>query len=733
MRVLFLLIALGAAAASSGQEVRVPKHGKTIPNSYLVVLKRPATGRRVAVGVRSAAADLAARHGGRLKRVFEHAVPGFSVEMSAAAARRLARSPQVAFVEQNAIVKLHWTDSWGIDRIDQRDLPLDGFYNAPWGGAGVHVYVIDSGIRTTHSQFGGRAIHEVSFVDGSGADDDCLGHGTHVAGTIGGSSVGVAPGVRLHSVRVFGCATSTSTESIVAAVDWVTGYSIPPAVANMSLGSPASDTLDFAVESSLASGVTYVVSAGNDDAANACDGSPGRVPGVLTVAASDAGDGRASFSNVGGCVDLFAPGADILSAAHWDDLSMQSMSGTSMAAPHVAGAAARLLQQASLWPDQVHAELVQDATPDRLYDVWDAPNLLLFTGASQAPTATPTPTPTPTPRTPTPTPTPAVPTPTPTPYVGVLKGGTSCPAGATEIAIKMDNEDDRQASSLSGWVGAVTKESAGNIWYRFCKIEASRLAGAPGEFAVLQLSSTCPAGTLRFSRIFDNENSATGNRVLPDGANIAPNVVGLGTGGDSKLYFCRYSGGTGRFPYLGGVRYGVFASSAALPAPHADAWGTVYSDDEDSSNHNTYVDWQHGSYGTWSRTALYPRLISGEANTSLYVARVVGQPTVPVALCRATPSQGVYWLETMLQDAGSYARHGRNIREYRWSFDDGGEDAFGPGPFYRGYPAPEWPSPGRTYYPQLTVTDDAGETATTTCPVSVYRCEEAANGDPCPE
>ncbi len=365
------------SALTEPGSVRFVDKPKAIPNEFIVVLRKPLD--------RSARRDLAASFGARIFYNYEVVLQGFAAQMSDENAKRLSLHPFVEHVERNGIKEtsaVQTNATWGLDRIDQGSLPRNGTYSYTLTGAGVNVAVIDTGVDAAHPDFEGRVKPGFNAL-GTGAPDDTMdqhGHGTHVAGTIASKTWGVAKQATIIPVRACAPQIGCPDAALLGAVEWVTVNVPRPAVVNMSLtgaASPVIDATERAIQTSMAAGITYVVAAGNN-AQNACGFTPARVSGVVTVGSTDSSDTRSGFSNWGPCLDIFAPGSSITSA-RFGSTGAALMSGTSMASPHVAGAAALLLEKdPSATPAQVKASLLANASPNKVWNAWTgSPNRLL--------------------------------------------------------------------------------------------------------------------------------------------------------------------------------------------------------------------------------------------------------------------------------------------------------------------------------------------------------------------
>ncbi len=363
-----------------------------IDGAYIVVMEKSAN------EAQTRAAEREVRRDGQVSHSYRSALNGFAAEMNDQRLEAIRKNPNVAYVEVQRAVQLSATQNnatWGLDRIDQRNLPLDSTFTYTADGTGVHAYIVDTGIRASHNEFAGRVGNGWDTVDNDSNPDDCNGHGTHVAGTVGGTTYGVAKNVTLHGVRVLNCQGSGTNAGVIAGIDWVAANAVQPAVANMSLGGGYSSSINSAVANAVSAGITFVVAAGNETT-DACSKSPASEASAITVASSTSSDARSSFSNYGSCVDVFAPGSSITSAWHTSNSATNTISGTSMASPHVAGVAALWLDDnPSATPAQVASQITTTATSGVLTGVNGSPNLLVYSPLDGSGGGTPPPPPPP--------------------------------------------------------------------------------------------------------------------------------------------------------------------------------------------------------------------------------------------------------------------------------------------------------------------------------------------------
>ena len=394
------VLALGVLTSTAGTADAAPSPDRKAPlvgtdkagaidGRYIVVMEGRATSADSRTAIRQAKAKAAAD----VDRFTT--VEGFAAELSDSALAQLRSNPHVAYIEADQRISVDTTQSpvtWGLDRIDQRNLPLNNAYTYTPTGSGVTAYIVDTGVRASHNEFGGRVASGYTAINDGRGTNDCNGHGTHVAGTVGGTTYGVAKQVTIRPVRVLDCSGNGTTSGVIAGVDWVTSHHSAgsPAVANMSLGGGVSSALDSAVDNSITDGVSYAVAAGNEST-NACNGSPSRVAAALTVGSTTSTDARSSFSNYGSCLDLFAPGSSITSAWYTSNTATNTISGTSMATPHVAGVAALYLQgNPSASPSAVANAIVSTSTTGVVSNPGSgSPNRLLYSplsGGSTPPT-----------------------------------------------------------------------------------------------------------------------------------------------------------------------------------------------------------------------------------------------------------------------------------------------------------------------------------------------------------
>ena len=398
---LTLAIVTGLSSQAFAAQMIEVDQAKAIDNKYIVVFDAPkiidkTDKKAVAAYIAQQTKILSNQYNVTVEREFGTALNGVLVDASKKQIHTLLSNPNVKYIEQDQIVSVtplidtkadQGNAIWGLDRVDQTDLPLNSNYHYDYDGSGVTAYVIDTGVLISHNEFGNRASHGYDFIDNDNNATDCNGHGTHVAGTVGGNSYGVAKNVNVVGVRVLGCNGSGSNSGVIAGINWVKNNASGPSVANMSLGGGASQATDDAVNNAVASGISFVVAAGNDNR-SACNYSPARAANAITVGSTTSSDGRSSFSNYGNCLDIYAPGSSIKSAWYNSNSATNTISGTSMASPHVAGAVALYLDQnPSLSPSQIDSLLSQRSSKNKVSDAKSgSPNELLYTlGTVQPP------------------------------------------------------------------------------------------------------------------------------------------------------------------------------------------------------------------------------------------------------------------------------------------------------------------------------------------------------------
>lgn len=351
-----------------------------IKNQYIVILNKDA-GPSI-----DFAQNIAKQHGAKVLQSYDTVLKGFAIYLPDTAAtafvEAMKKNPQVLSVENDIVMKIDATTQsnpdWGLDRIDQKTLPLNSAYSYLQTGSGTTAYIVDTGILSSHQQFSGRVLSGYTAISDGNGTSDCNGHGTHVAGTVGGSTYGVAKNVNLVPIRILGCDGSGASSNVIAGLDWILKNGKKPAVVNMSLGGDASTSLDSAVENLFNNGYVMVVAAGNSNT-DACSASPARVSKALTVAATDSTDTRASYSNYGSCVDIFAPGSQINSSWIGSNTATKVLNGTSMATPHVAGVVAEMLQSTpTATPQTISTNLLNQASTNVVKNPSGSPNRLLY-------------------------------------------------------------------------------------------------------------------------------------------------------------------------------------------------------------------------------------------------------------------------------------------------------------------------------------------------------------------
>lgn len=369
-----------AAPATTNSVLGSSEAKGIIKNQYIVILNKD-------VGSSNEFAQgIAKQHGGKVLQTYDAVVKGFAIYLpdvaGTAFVEAMKKNPKVVSVENDTIMKVDATTQsnpdWGLDRINQKNLPLDSAYSYLQTGSGTTAYIVDTGILSTHQQFSGRVLSGYTAISDGNGTSDCHGHGTHVAGTVGGSTYGVAKNVSLVPIRILGCDGSGASSNVIAGLDWILKNGKKPAVVNMSLGGEANASLDSAVENLFNNGYVMVVAAGNSNT-DACSSSPARVSKAITVAATDNTDTRASYSNYGSCVDIFAPGSQINSSWIGSNTATKVLNGTSMATPHVVGVVAEMLQSTpTATPQTISTNLLNQASSNVVKNPSGSPNRLLY-------------------------------------------------------------------------------------------------------------------------------------------------------------------------------------------------------------------------------------------------------------------------------------------------------------------------------------------------------------------
>ncbi len=526
-----------------------------VEGEYIVVLAEPAGGKMAPTEVLAASSQLLAPLELKPELAFTSAIKGFSVaKLTEAQARALTKDPRVAYVQENGRIKISATQTgatWGLDRIDQRNRPLDSSYTYNADGSGVTAYIIDTGIRATHSNFGGRVTAGFTSISDGQGTNDCHGHGTHVAGTVGSATYGVAKNVQLKPVRVLDCQGSGTDAGVIAGVDWVAQNHTGPSVANMSLGGSASAALDTAIANLVTSGVTTVVAAGNETQ-NACNVSPAREPSAITVASTTSSDAFSSFSNFGTCVDIAAPGSSITSTWNSSDSATNTISGTSMASPHVAGGAALYLSaNPTATPAQVLAALTSNATSGVLTGVNGSPNLLLYTafigggGGNTPPTASIT-----------------APANGSTVSGTITISATASDADGTVASVRFNLPDGTSVVDTTSPYSASWNTTSVANGSRTISVTATDNAGATGSASVtVTVNNGGGGGGTSYSYSATNTASATQNTVNQTVALTAGQKITLGT--------CGLTGAT----FSGDTYLRLYGPTAAQVASNDDACG----------------------------------------------------------------------------------------------------------------------------------------------------------------